>query len=88
MLRYAQCQKAIVPLRVTRCNSVLSFKTRHIIQLLHSKDCNYIKETLNNSSVNYQSTGNIQCDFLFPLIFNRLTRFKMAAHPCAAETLN
>jgi len=46
------------------------------------------KEALNNSSVNYQSTGNIKCDFLFPFIFNRLTRLKMAAHPCPAETLN
>ncbi len=46
------------------------------------------KEALNNSSLNSQDTGNIKCDYLFPLIFNRLKRSKMAARPCAAATLN
>ncbi|MGB5277901.1 MAG: hypothetical protein WBP02_12085, partial [Gammaproteobacteria bacterium] len=54
----------------------------------HNTECRLFKEAPNNSSVNYQSKGNIKCDFLFPFIFNRLTRLKMAAHPCAAETLN
>ena len=47
-----------------------------------------LKEALNNSSLNYQSTGNTKCDFPFPFIFNRLRRLNMAALPCAAETLN
>ena len=46
------------------------------------------KEALNNSSLNYQSTGNVKCDFPFPLIFNRLRRWKMAARPWTAENLN
>jgi hypothetical protein len=58
-------------------------------------------EALNNSSLNYQSKGNIKCDFLFPFIFNRLRRMALnlsrygllleemwAARPCTAETLN
>jgi len=48
-------------------------------------DLDSIKEALNNSSLNYQSTGNIKCDFMFSSIFNRLRRSKMAAHPCAAD---
>ena len=35
-----------------------------------------------------ESTANTTCDFLFPLIFNRLRRSKMVARRCAAETLN
>jgi hypothetical protein len=45
-------------------------------------------EALNNSSLNYQSTGNKKCDFLFPSIFNRLGRLKMEVRPCTAKTLN
>ena len=45
-------------------------------------------EALINSSMNYQSTKKGKCDFPFFFIFNDLLVLKMAAHACAAETLN
>ena len=72
-------------LEFTGLYTPISVNDSHIIAGLRQQD---IKEALNNSSLNYQSTGNIKCDFLFPSIFNRLRRSKMTAHPCAAETLN
>jgi hypothetical protein len=47
-----------------------------------------IKEALINSSMNFQSTKWMKCDFTHFFIFNGLQPPKMAAHPCTAETLN
>ncbi len=46
-----------------------------------------IKEALINSSMNYQRTQKIKCDFSFASFSMAYQPLEMAAYPCAAETL-
>jgi len=68
-------------MRITECKILVS---QWILKNLSFT----LKEALINSSMNYQSTKKIKYDFTFFFIFNGLPALNMAAHPCAAETLN
>jgi len=47
-----------------------------------------VKEALNNSSMNYQSTKKISAILSFSSFSVAYQPLKMATHPCVAETLN
>jgi len=43
---------------------------------------------MSNSSMNYQITNRINCDFILLLFSMAYRQVEMATHPCVAETLN
>jgi hypothetical protein len=47
-----------------------------------------IKQALNNSSMNSQSTKKMKFDFTYFFIFNGLQPSKIAVHSCTVDTLN